>query len=318
MKKTNIFPLILAFVIIGGAAWFLSQNNAVKSSNTTITEQKVANVKINSGQLIIATKTNLANQIISFSNNGQNKIIFTDKTESAKILKVGSTNVQTKNIPVIEGTGELALIALDGTGKNQILNQNFNAQDLSLSPSGEKIASISFSNAEKDYGYSLNISDKTGQNTKTIFRSNKILSSPVWLDDKKLVFIKAQIDDKTTLAQIDIATGDQTDLYSVGINENLYDLNFSNEKLLISLGTTDASSSSLYQLDPTGKNPKKLYTEDSGIIYNPTFSSDKNQIAYLVNDMVSDDPYGAIYIINSNGANKQKISTGSKIISWLP
>lgn len=319
MKKKS-WLLILVLVAVGVGAWFFNRNFidiskplTIISPTPTVTE-KVTDGNLDQGQLLLETNVNNALSVIGLKQTGQSKTLFSDKAETNKLKYLGTFS-NPQNIVAILGS-QLVNVKLDGASTYDILNKDFGAIDFALCPDQSKLAYVTFSNAERDYGFSLNIGDKSGQNSKVVVQNSESIRNLIWNDNSKLIFLEDKNNASTNIELLDLNTNKVTDLYTT--NDVIYSLTYSNSKIVLSQGSSDSGVSSIIMIDSNGQNKKTIYTQKSGIAYYPTLSPDKTKIAYLLSDKVSLTPTGIIYTIDITGQNKQKLVQAIKIISWLP
>ncbi len=308
----NLFFLVLVLLAIGVGAWFFNQKYLTQTSDkpTQITNSDT----VISGKILAQIKTGTRTDIISFNTDSKNKVLFTDQDEKQKISKVASINSGDKVLPVIMGD-QLFKIWLDGSGKKELLQSSFGAQDFGFSPDGKKIATISFSNAEKNYGYSLSISSIDGSTTKELVHSSDIIRELAWLDNSTIIYIQDKGETVTILARVNIDSGKTQVIYTT--DQEIYNFNLNHDKIVLSQGGNGPTKSSILKIDLNGKNSETLYSDTSGIIYYPYISPDGTKVVFLVSADVSDKPSGQMFLYDLKTKNKTSISQANKIIAWI-
>jgi len=167
-----------------------------------------------------------------------------------------------------------------------------------ISPDGEKVAYLSFSNAEKDYGYNIYTSGKNG--TKSIFHSEDQIQFLCWCDNDTVLFVLKQQSNQIT--SLNIGSSAQTTIASV--DENITSLAARGD---VVVATIDKSKKNLIVIN---RNNKKKSIKNIDANYNNTsISPDEKAVAYLNSD-------SKISIYNLSDGNKKQLSKADKIIGW--
>lgn len=150
-----------------------------------------------------------------------------------------------------------------------------------LSPNTKQMAVVSFSNAERDFGYKLQIYSTNNEFIGDVYSSQTRIISPLWTDDTTLIFA------------IDNDKG--SEIYSVGTTDKQPKLLFNADGkyisgistrgnvILITAGDTTGSESnqSIYKLDG---NKLSRVTNKKGVYKELHISPDEKSMAYLNNN----------------------------------
>jgi len=310
LKK--IWYLVIGVVIVGLFASFFGQkfigSTSIKKDNT----QKVVGISLKDRLIVLNVKNNTS-EILELGET--NKVLFTDSKAKSKI-KTFADFTNKNDILITNNSNQLIDVKFDGANKmDSIVSGDFSSQEFVLSPSGKKLAFITFSNAERDYGYSLNIADANGKNSKSVLKQSQLFGKLSWLNDNKLFFIDSG-ESSSSIKLIDLTNNSISSIYAAWQNTNLYDLSVIKNRIYFSQDSITDNSTELLSLDLTGKDLIKIVKE-KGYIRNIVGSPDETKLAYLVKSKVDGDN-GSVLTIDLNGQNKQDIAVASKILTWLP
>lgn len=320
-QKTGL--IIIFIIIVGFAANYFSKSFvgvSSKNSQKPSGDNGIINPKIDSGSILALVESSGAKEIVSLDGNGKSKTFYTDKNESSKIKKVSSVTASSQEILVVEGNNQLVSVQLDGTGKKTVYNSSFVLPlDFVQSPDTNKIAYLTFSNAEREYGYSLYLADSNGKNPRLITRQNQIIPELAWLDNNNLIFAQNIEENSTTrsiLNKINVTSKAVEEVYSS--TDEINSIYYDNDQITLNQSNTDTDQNTVIMLDKTGKNIKKVYTKKGGRLYYPRYSQAKNKLAYLLVSEVSNNLSGDIYLTDIKASTNQKVTSAIKLLSWIP
>jgi hypothetical protein len=323
MAKTNKFNnnqvwwSILILVIIGLVAWYFNGNffSGKTSKTTTETANTVNQTKLITGKLVFATLSGKDTTINALQSNGAVQKLFTDTASTQKITTIGALSQAPLEAPVIFNQNLLNTVKLDGSAVKQSLAQfTLDTPDVALSPDGKLISYITFSNVEKEYGFTLRVTNLDGTNMQAVFRSPYLLSSPVWAGDQKSIYYVENDGTNISIVKNLISTGQEQKIYTTA--DNIGSLRVLGDKIIFSQNPYEKNQSTIYLMTDSGK-PQKVLLE-TGYIYYPTISPDGQSIAYLLSSDASAQPSGDIRLTDISGGNIKTLFKGINILGWLP
>lgn len=198
---------------------------------------------------------------------GEKKLVFTDKDEGLKIKQIGGIVTASKKVLLAMGeekslfASELDFVSLDGKAVKEKLDVSLiSPQPPSVSKDGEKIAYIIFNNAEKDFGFMLNIVDKNGQNKQQLAKSPVTISHPTFSDDERRVAYILSQPEGDELWQVSLSEALPEKLKGF-TNQTVVSLEWSKAGLLVSLGEKSnegLKNTEIYLLGQDGQGFSRL------------------------------------------------------------
>lgn len=313
MKRFWYF--ILALIVIAITAGFFNQN-VISMANLGNLHRKITSPiknKIQNGSLIFLS-VNRNFQILELKSDHSKKILFTDIDEKFKVKRFANTAVNGK-IALFTNNNKLIMVNFEDLGKiTTILDTISESNEFALSPDGQSYVFVKFSNAERDFGYSLNLMNTKSSSVQQLFKYDQSIENLKWIDQQTIMFTK----DNNDICSYNIMTNEENDIFTANNEDVIFDFSLNNDMILLSQGSVSDTGSAVYTMDKNGKNINKIYTEKSGTIYDLTLSPDGKDIAYILSASVSKNYKGNIYTIDIYGKNKQKLEQANKIISWNP
>lgn len=303
MKKTGkILSIFLSLAAIVGIAWYFNKNylssfsTRETSSQVKVESPKNSSLQMTDQKILLASGSDVV-EIQAKSNTP--KVLFTDKNETQKFQKIGGVASGTQEIfATIGDEKDLVAIKVDGSGKKETLIKAFGTPDTFVpSPDGKMIASVVFSNAERDYGFTLNGMGRTGENQKALLENEEEIGNLTWNADGSKLYFSVTKGGSTEIQAMDFKSGSINTVYKT--NAAISSVSFSREKILVSQG--------LDILDVTTGVSQKLFST-SVAIKSPQISKDNKNIIYLKNQ--------DLYITDVNGKDEVKLATNVKIFSW--
>lgn len=319
MKKSSnhkIFFSIIFAIFISIIGYYLSKGNSELNQNN-LNSNNYINHKSNSnfGSIIYLVKNTEGNNIYKLENN-KPKLIFSDNSND---LKIQSINGITKNGKILvsmakdnqEFAKDLYLVDINNKEQSQkLINEFASTQPPLISPDGTKIAYIIFSNVETDYGFSLYIMNTNGSN------KHKISSNPIGIrllswneDSSEILYLKDESQNESNIYKSNIKNAKEEKV--ITFKEKIYWLDWKQSKFVISKGpfdVTNINKSEIYISDETGKNIKRLTTDDKfdGYCF---FDSKHNNVIYLKNEYSNNIDINKSGIINVISLDDGKISS---------
>lgn len=342
-SQTKIFIGFILIVVIAGMAILFGKNthnqskNSIDASATATADNSVnsntTNININ-GSVVYQTSSSNQTDIYSIVlKTGTKKKVFTDQDESLKIFQTQSMTKDGNNILatlVLKDQNSSSLWFINTTkGEKTKLIDNFAS---SLAPvvnaNGKKIAYTVFSNAEKDYGFTLLVSDSNGLNKVKIdndgFNISCIAFSP---DNDYIAYVKSVDGNKlrSAIYKSKIDGTESHEIYKSSDKEIIYSLDWSNSLMAFSKGPTGENSlnnAEIYTISDQGKNLKQITTNSVHENF-LNFADDGKNLSYLAiayeDNPKSANKAGEIHILNLDD-NKDNNSgqQADKIIGWIP
>lgn len=258
----------------------------------------------------------------------QKKLIYSDKSAKNKLRLVspitrdGDTIIAfvsaDENMP-----GQLVSIAADGSNKQSVLIDGFIASESPVvSPDKTRLAMVSFSNAEPNYGFSLNLSDLTGKNKKEIAKNSSGISQLAFSPNgKEIAYLKGAAASTNEITAVNIETGKERTLYK---DKELVieDFDWSPIDILTATmaptGKKASSQSEVYLIDP--KNGKSTRVSKNNLPERtPKIAPDGSGVAYVQSKTDKLDELtklGDIIITYPDGTKPTNLGTATQLLGW--
>lgn len=313
MKAQKVIAILFTLIVIGGLAWYFNNKYLNKSTVTSGAGSLAA--QNNSGLGGSEEKPAISAEKIVFVASGQNKeiwradasgkeqkLLFTDRDEDAKVAKFGNLAVLSAEVAAATDKKQLVAIKTDGTGQKEVLIDSFGLPDwFALSPDGQTVCLVIFSNVEADYGYNLYQMSRSGKNLRKLANSQTEIKFPVWSRDSLKIYFVQTKDGKNEVAAVDVGSAKTETIYSAA--GEIRALTFANGKLLAAMASQDKTK--ILDIAETTKE----ILEIKGGAGDPFISADSQAISYLVANTV--------YTNSVKGGNEQKIKAAEKILGWV-
>lgn len=289
---------------------------------------------VTAGQLFYTGLDGKSQAIFAYSMfERKSKKIFTDKDEDLKLKNVSSATNDGKNIFAVLGQamqdfgGKLVEISTDGKGSITPLIDDFaSPQAPVLSPDGQKILAVSFSNAEQSpdgVGFTLYVANRNGNNKRQIAQNPSGIFSAVWSDNaKKVAYF---INDGQAGFKLMIADIDQPQVHEIkSFQGQVYSLSWRKNKLAFVMakkGNKTANTAEIYLIDDDGGNLKQITKNNLSENY-PVISPDGQKIAFMVTEYsggttkLGQAGEIKILVLSENQSQSEKIADGLTIIGW--
>lgn len=340
MKKQKVQKLIsyilIAIIIIGGGVWYYLAT--IKSNRSPI---KVVQKKEEIAQILpVTTDDKYTKEKIIFASFGENnkeiisydliskerKVLFTDADEEQKIKQFGGLAYLSKEILVFVGdgpVGKLEIIKVDGSGKKEIINDSFGKTSvLSISPDGELITYVGFSNAEADYGYGIYQIGRDGSNRRKLVNFEDEVKNVVWSpDSSQIAYQKNNKNGQKEIGIVDVESGKTESLYTTA--DPIATLSWNeNEQLLITKGKDGKySTGEVVLINPKNGSAKKIVETEKDMPSYANISADNINIDYIITafgDNFDNSKAGQIYVSLTGGDNLEKLDSANIILGFLP
>jgi Tol biopolymer transport system component len=337
MKTTNkkILSGLLALVIIGAGA-YLVDRYVLKNSTGAIT-QKPAVDDLNSKVAATPSTADTSDKIVYLQNNndakevvvdsaagGAAKVLFTDQDEDQKIQVAADIAYLSREVLLFSGndtSGKLLIVKLDGSGNKEVINDFSEPLALAVSPDGQKIAYVIFSNVESSYGNNIVIANRKGENRRVLFNTQDTINDLAFSEDgSELIFAKTNADGKSAISILSLDTPKENVIYQG--DSNIPTLAWSKSgQIIFTLADAKFTSSSVFLMNESGGNLQKILETKNGVASFPSLSSDLLDISYLAatyQGKFATGVLGDVKVSTAKGQNITKISSGIQVLGWLP
>lgn len=335
----NSFPKSIAFGLISVALaatiiWILAQIQTASTRSGLNTNQPTssqADLLVNPTPTPKMTEvfywaevkngiTRLYRQIL----DGEKKLIYTDSDEKLKTLK--ALGLSQGQILIYEGDplqpeyGKISSLSLDGRAEKKIINNDFFSTSLpTLSPDGQKITSLSFSNAEADFGFTLFVQNLDGSNRQIIQKAETNFISPAFNHDQdKLAYIINQGEVGSLIEISDLKAGNIEPVHTA--KDIVTDLAWQNDNLIASIsppGVATANSAELWKIDVATKKLTKITANQNyeGNLF--SFNEDQDTI-YIEQNLTQGilDQGAAGKIKSLSGKHNFGDAPGNYVFGW--
>lgn len=208
---------------------------------------------------------------------------------------------------------ELYRIDEDGMNFCRLTNNSGNDDYPVWSPDGESIAFVS---NVGDYG--LYLMDANGENVELLHTGGTAYSYPSWSPDGSYLIFQATFDEVFDIYQLELATGEITNLTNQERLDNMARYSPSGEFIVFTSDRTfnpyvntnplgQSQAYEIYMMNSDGTNSRRL-TVNSSVDELPSFSPDNSQIAFRA--------HGQIMIMNRDGSGLRELIYGNDPL-WL-
>ncbi|MBI2263261.1 hypothetical protein HYU72_01305 [Candidatus Berkelbacteria bacterium] len=279
---SKTFPWLLLFLAVGYLFYYFRTDifSRPAPKTETLTEETLPQVKEEkkeefTGGLYYFEAGTGGSEIFRLDLlTNEKKLVFTDKDENLKIKQIGGSVTKKKKVLLAVGeeksvfASELYFVSLDGKATKEKLEFSLvSPQPPSVSADGEQILYIVFNNAEKDFGFMLNIVDRNGQNKRQLAKSAVTISKPVFQDNGRLVAYVVSQPEGDELWQVGVEEAVPQKIRGF-TNQTVVSLVWSNDGYLVSLGekiSGGVKNTEIYLLGKDGQELSKL-TENKLIL----------------------------------------------------
>lgn len=306
--KNQALYIILSLVAIIIFAWYFNRhfiepkvsvnNQATKATQTLVTENTTNDGE---GKIVYFKQVGDLSQIIEQEIlKSDQKVLYKEKVSDYKIKKVSNLS-ETKLLAFISSNGEkfrLESVNLTNSDRKVIKEAFVNIDKISLSPNGEYLSFVSFSNVEEDYGYSLNIVNlKTGEIKKS-FTNEEEIKDFSWIANDSLILLYKK-EEENLISKYNLANS---------INETLH-----------------KTKNDIQSLEVTGG---QIYVNSNKTIYKlvesqlkASFSSETDILNFQISPdflkAIIIDEKGKSYIIGSKQVSSGKLEINGFLIGWF-
>ena len=329
---------LAALVVIGGVVWFIDRyffppsirqttdSNLGEISDLVSDEKKKEDT---TDKIVYLSEDDQAKKVVLADLAGKDKkTLFSDAEEEAKIKKIGSLAYLTNEVLILAGKSDsvenqLEVIKTDGSGQKEVIVEAFGTpESLAISPDGKTVAYVSFSNVEKDYGFSLYTMARDGTNKRLINRGDREMRSLSWnKEGDKIAFWTTTSEEKTEIQIVEVESTKNKSIYSS--EQNMTSLSWNEEgKIIFGQYERDKNTSVIKAINEDGSGQVKILETTEGVANFIYLSSDNLNVTFLLTQLkdgkIEENTNGEIETAKSSGENLKKIADGFSIAGWLP
>lgn len=215
----ELLALVVASILLAGFGYFMSHNKPQENESGGKDKnllnqpfQTTENSKLEpilNKKILYLLKQNNHNNIFSINiYDRSTKIIYTDKDESKKIISIiGNDN---ENLYIIESNdinsqaGDLVSVSLDGKArKNKLQSDILTAPKPSYDGLTKEILSTSFTQVEKDFGFTLSISKLNSSNKRVVQSKIENLINPTFSNNYENITYSKSVGNDRYMVTVD-------------------------------------------------------------------------------------------------------------------
>ncbi len=335
----TIFVLIILAAGFGYAyyRYFSSKSQSPTQSLASSTPENVTenttNIDVN-GSIIYSVISSDKTEFFSITpKDGTKRKIFTDQDESLKIVQAQNLTKDGKNILAVlsskdKNISSLWFIKTSNGEKNELINNFASSTPPVISSDSKKVAYTVFSNAERDYGFSLLVCNTDGINKVKIDNDSSSISNLVFSPDGNYIAYSKNFDGNRLKSAIFKSKTDGTEkkqIFETNDKEIIYSLDWFNNTLAFSKGPTgenNLNKSEIFTMSDDGKGLKQLTSNDTHENF-LNFSDDGKNLVYLSilyeNNPQTANKSGQIHILDLDSKSDANLKQDAdKIIGWMP
>jgi len=271
---------IIVIAIIGGVYWYLLQRN----ESATVSDSDISE-SATQESIDALSKAHGSGNILAVIDNKIVNIDLTksEKTENDSNAKSYSTATSDDgSIIVLDQDDNLRILNIDGKEKDITTASEYNPLPV-ISPDGKQMLVVSFSNAERDFGYKLQIFTTGNEYVRDIASSQSKISSPLW-GNSSTVYFASISESGSTIYKADTSGSGEEKILDV---DDLYiiDMACADDDVYFtaSSGKNDSQNTNIYNIIDGKEN---AITTESGTYGDLQISPDGAWIGYIDNDSV--------------------------------
>lgn len=276
--------LFLLILLIAAAGLALAQSPTVNKQQSIKNQQpdqqsiatdhqSASSTSESTTSIYFLQRTSAATEIYKIDPISKNKQkIFTDADEDIKIISQGGLTANGQNILLLMGQettatgGNLFFAATDGSGKKEkILGDFASAVPPVISPDGQKIAAVIFSNAERDgFGFTLYAMNKDGSDKQQLVNSQTAFTGLAWQPESQIIVFISQENNVYKLKTVNLANKEIKEIYNAGSTPIRHPLATA-EKIYFVQG--EKSASRIWAVSPESGQLEKISQDNLAIDY---------------------------------------------------
>lgn len=309
-----------------------SSTSPAESSSTPVDAAKETPAQGGSAPTgrVFAATTGQTSEIYTLDvTNKQKKVIYTDKSDKAKLRLISNVTRDGDTIVALvsenEGeAGQLVAIKTDGSGSKTTIIDNFIASTAPvISPDKTKLAMISFSNAEPNYGFTLIHMDVNGKNRKDISKNESGISHIAFSPDgKEIAYLKGAAASSNEVVAVDISSGKERNIYRDS-NRVIENFSWSPVGLLTITaappGKKASDQSEVFLVDPKNKSAIQI-TKNNLPERTPAIAPDASGISFIQSKTAKIEDslkVGDVIVTYSDGSKATTIGSANQLLGWV-
>lgn len=308
--------VILVLIVIGGLAWF--SNRAYLQSETAKPSESSTAGNNGPKTSLIYTTRGAASEIWQVDPPAKPKKIFTDADEKEKVTQFSNLAMDTHEVLAVTASNKLVQINLDKPEMKTLRDSFSRPETLNISEDAEKVVYSRFSNVEENYGYTLYLEDKNGQNKKTIANSEQELRSPAWSRDMAKIAYTTSLGTEAQLIIYNLNSSETTTI--ARFNDRIIDsIGWGQDVIYFAIRNIGAKAGEIIKIDALGQGKETILSFEGGMANFLNVS--QSNIAYLIaqySGKLDDQTSGQIYVASLTGNEKEPMKKGVQILGWLP
>ncbi len=198
------------------------------SASQTEDKPSTASTTLTPPPVLLTRTTGTTTELIVRTDGDQ--VLFTDADAARKIQTVlglrGSLAYVIAGTDTLSGAGQIATIKLDGSGAlTTVSDQVLSVSPPALHPSEDRVALVSFDNAERSFGFALFSPGFDGKGKLTIDFAESGIGLPAWSPDGRLAYVTGQATPETGVElRIASINGTPSTLYTSAPGVTITDL----------------------------------------------------------------------------------------------
>lgn len=271
-----------------------------------------------SGEIIYLEKSSDRSDIYNLNvANNEKKIVFTDADESLKIKQGSNLTRDTKEAIVLLAGGDqmfggsLDFISLDGKGTKKEIEKDFASPIIpSISPDGQSIAGVIFSNAESNFGFTLYAENLSAKTKREIAKDASGISLISWSPSgERIAFVKGGTADKNEIMTAD-KDGNNLKAVFQSKGEAISGLVWKDDNTILVIAGKE-----IFQVDLKSGKETKIKSSDKNkrsLIISP----DQNSFAYLELDTLNSIE-GKIVLVNFIDGTSKTFGPAQELMGWI-
>lgn len=278
--------------------------------------------------LLVLVRDGATTRIVQHEQGKGDRTLFTDSDEIQKVQQV--VGLGTDKVYVLVGTdpvsaGRVASIALDGSGKLELLSEPILTSSIPAARSdGQRLALVTFDNAEQSFGFTLKTQTLKGAGEKTIDTSESGLALARWsVDGTHLAFTKDQATPEAG-QEVRVAANESNPatVYTTEANHAVTDLAWlgTSEVLLViePLGNEAQNQAKLVRLNLAEKSITDV-ADDEGKERGLAVSPDGAFAGYIAGRIQAGTsfPSGIVTIRSLSSGQSLTLDQASSVIGWV-
>lgn len=253
--------------------------------------------------------------------------IYSDSRSEAKIKALAGIANDGKRIYLLMTTDQddgltLAELSTESAPTLKLLKANISGGSIfQLSPTGGGFVEVVFSNAEKEFGSTVSLTNFSDEKKETLFHSQETINIINFsADAKKLAVVKPGTSGGSQIIILDLQSKETQGLYST--DELIASVDFESDKTVFAqmpTGQDKANQAEIYSVDSEGKNVTRL-TDNNFNESQISLDPDSKYIAYVKvsfpDGKVIPEAQGNIAVADLKNRGETILGQGYGVIGW--